>query len=299
MAENKKGLGKGLGALISLFDEDLSASPNTTKTTSHHTDETELGVREIDVTKIDNNKNQPRREFDPQAMQELEQSILANGVIQPIILNQVGSRFMIVAGERRWRAAKNVGLKTIPAVVREYSSKQIAEIALVENLLRTDLNEYEVAMGIKKLMETHNMTQEQTSRVLGKSRSAIANYTRLLSLDPEVLHLLEKNQITLGHAKCLLGGINKYAQVELAKKCAKGMSVRDLEKEVERRAHPYPSGKNYVSPPEQSLELKDFQNQLERKFGQRVTIKGTDDHGKVIIEYRSQGELEEIVSRIK
>jgi ParB family chromosome partitioning protein len=293
---NNKGLGKGLGALISLFDEDLTVAPAKQNTPAISADKTEIGVTEVDITKIDNNKNQPRREFDPQAMYELEQSILANGVIQPIVLNQVGSRFMIVAGERRWRAAKSVGLKTIPAVVREYTPKQVAEIALVENLLRADLNEYEIACGIKKLMSNHNMTQEQTARVLGKSRSAVANYIRILDLQPEILQMLEKNQITAGHAKCLLGEHNLPRRIDLAKKCVNGLAVRDLENLISK---PSSSSNRRYDAPEQSLELRNFTRALEIKCGGRVMINGNDARGKIIIEYDSTDDLERLMRILK
>jgi ParB family chromosome partitioning protein len=300
---NSKGLGKGLGALISLFDEDISeieeikyeGSPKTTQIKSVNVQPTsELGAYEIDIHLIDNNSSQPQKSFDQDAMQELEQSIMANGVLQPIIVNRVGSRYMIVAGERRWRASKNIGLKTIPALVREYSTKQIAEIALVENLMRSDLNEMEIANGIKKLMDTHSMTQEQVSKVLGKSRSSVANSLRFLSLPQEVRTLLEQKRISAGHAKILCGITDVTLCIALANRCAAGMSVRDLELHVNDKS---PSAKS--SGARQSLELRQFTLELTQILATRVTILGDDNRGRIIIDYNTKKDLERIYDKFK
>ena len=297
MSTNNKGLGKGLGALISLFDEDMEEIDR--KSTVIHAPaskgaEPKGGVEEIAVSLIDNNINQPRRTFNPDEMQELEQSIIANGVLQPILLNRIGSRYMIVAGERRWRASKNVGLKTIPAIVREYSPRQIAEIALVENLMRSDLNEIEIASGIKKLMDTHLMTQEQVSKVLGKSRSAIANSLRFLNLPKDVQALLEQNKISAGHAKVLAAITDSHLCVSLAQRCAQaGMTVRELEAAI--------SGKKVSSvktTSRQSLELKQLGLSLTHMFATRVQIQGDDNRGKIVVEYNTKRDLERIISKL-
>ena len=307
--ENKKGLGKGLGALISLFDEDMAEKEldNVPRGTNFKLDEKQkeklnqilkddqkTGALEIDVALIDNNPNQPRKQFDPTEMQELEASIQANGVIQPILLNRVGTRFMIVAGERRWRAAKSIGLKTIPAIVREYTQKQITEIALVENLMRSDLNEIEIAVGLKKLIDTHGMTQDQISRVLGKSRSSIANSLRFLNLPKEVQDLLEEKKISAGHAKILAGITNKVQCIALAQKCAAGMTVRDLENALAGKSFP-----TLKAPTMQSIELKHCELTLTQSLATRVHIQGNDNRGKIIVEYASKKDLERIVSKLK
>jgi ParB family chromosome partitioning protein len=293
MSNNSKGLGKGLGALISLFDEDMEERDTPTPKKS----EAPAGkdnIQEIDVNSIDNNTSQPRKNFNQEEMHELEQSILANGVLQPILLNRVGSRYMIVAGERRWRAAKAVGLKTIPAIVREYTPKQIAEIALVENLMRSDLNEIEVANGIKKLMDTHLMTQEQVSKVLGVSRSSIANSLRFLNLPKEVQLLLEQKRISAGHAKCLAAVSDAALCVSLAMRCADGeMTVRELEIVISGKQVP-----SHDVPPHQSLELRQFVLSLTQMLATKVYIQGDDHRGRIIIEYTGKKDLERIMAKL-
>ncbi|MCL2228832.1 MAG: ParB/RepB/Spo0J family partition protein [Firmicutes bacterium] len=297
---NNKGLGKGLGALISLFDEDIEelgpkgapASPKSGGQSDQ--DPIKAGATEIAIDLIDNNSSQPRRVFNSDELAELEQSIRANGVIQPILLQRVGSRYMIVAGERRWRASKNVGLKTIPALVRDYTNKQVAEIALVENLMRSDLNEIEVALGIKKLVDAHGMTQEQVSKVLGISRSAVANYLRYLGLPTEVQKMLEANQISAGHAKILAGIENVIQCLSLARSCASGMSVRELEAAVQN----VKVNAGAINPKlRQSLELKQFELALTHMFATKVSIAGNDSKGKIVIEYASQKDLERIMKK--
>jgi ParB family chromosome partitioning protein len=352
---NNKGLGKGLGALISLFDEDMeeiSAHKNNspqnvprgtfndpsvydgrraneggsveqTKSTLRGTfpkavplvenkkDDYDIlltrhgamhgGVQEIDINLIDKNVGQPRKDFDPEAMHELEQSISANGVLQPILLNRVGTRYRIVAGERRFRASKNVGLKTIPAIVREYTTRQIAEIALVENLLRSDLNEMEIANGIRKLMDTHLLTQEQVSKVLCKPRSAIANSLRFLSLPKEVQNLLEQKKISAGHAKILAAITDTARCTNLANQCAAGMSVRELETQMSGKSQNVPRGTFSAgnSGAKQSIELKQFALHLTHNFATRVNISGNDNKGKIIIEYNTKKDLERIMEKLK
>ncbi|MDR0461905.1 MAG: ParB/RepB/Spo0J family partition protein [Christensenellaceae bacterium] len=290
--ENNRGLGKGLGALISLFDEEPQEMQDREPRSASGPGVIPGGAQEIDIASIDNNLNQPRKTFVPEKLQELEESIRANGVIQPILVNRVGSRYMIVAGERRWRAAKNIGLKTIPAIVRNYSAKQIAEVALVENLMRSDLNEIEIAVGIKKLMDTHMMTQEQVSRVLGLSRPAIANSLRFLNMPKEVQMLLEHGRISAGHAKCLAGVSDAGLCVALANKCASGMTVRELESAIMGK-------KPTVAQKPQSLELKQFAVTLTRDFSTKVVVQGNESHGKIIIEYHTKKDLERIAGKLK
>ena len=300
---NNRGLGKGLGALISMFDEDIEevgSARITEYKDTRQTNETAQngGTQEIDITLIDNNLGQPRKDFDPEAMHELEQSIMANGVLQPILLNKVGTRYMIVAGERRWRASKAVGLKTIPAIVRDLTQKQVAEIALVENLLRSDLNELEIANGIKKLMDTHNMTQEQISKVLGKSRSAIANSLRFLNLPPEVQGMLSSGKISAGHAKVLCAITDRALCLQYAQKCiSDDLTVRELEGLVAGRPV-HVTGGNVPHGTKQSLELRQFILELTQQLATKVSIAGDDAHGKIIIEYQTKRDLERIRENI-
>jgi len=311
---NNKGLGKGLGALISLFDEDMegletpaefkhlesTAPPRgnlpqeyAQRAKEHFDEAIKANALEIDINLIDNNSNQPRKVFDKDCLEELKQSIIANGVLQPILVNKVGSRYMIVAGERRWRASKEAGLKTIPALVRSFTSKQIAEVALVENLMRSDLNEIEVANGISQLMKTHMMTQDQVSKVLGKSRSSIANSLRFLNLPKDVQLLLEENKISAGHAK-ILAGIDNAAQcLYYAQKCAEGMTVRELEFHLTSR-----SSGDLKAPTMKSIELRHCELSLTQTLSTKVNIIGSDNRGKIVVEYSSKKDLERIINRI-
>ena len=301
---NNKGLGKGLGALISLFDDEEGAPSNSDKALyAQNPGEKPAkgpvgdGVAQVRIDLIDNNADQPRKNFNPEELKELEQSIAANGVLQPILLHRVGKRYMIVAGERRWRASKNLGLETIPALIREYTPKQIAEIALVENLMRSNLNEMEIALGVKRLMDGYDMTQDQVSRVLGMSRAAISNSVRFLNLPKSVQEMLEDKTITAGHAKILCGVPDYQRLIELSKMCAKGMSVRSLEIEANK-----PIGlpkemlhvEQFGPMKEQTLELRKYAFCMEKHMGTRVYISGNEDKGKIVIEYNSTAELERL-----
>ena len=184
-------LGKGLGALIS--DEDINTSSASMS-----------GVREVDVNEIDPNVDQPRKHFDTEALEGLAQSIKTYGIVQPLIVRRVGDRYSIIAGERRYRAARMAGLKTVPVVVKEYSDAELMEVSLVENLQREDLNPIEEAQAMQMLMSEHNLTQEELSARLGKSRSAVANTLRLLTLPESVRALVESGELSSGHARCLV-----------------------------------------------------------------------------------------------
>ena len=312
----QKGLGKGLGALIAMFDEENKSLSKDSREMKGADDEArkffELEfdkedaapsvnvprgtIDEIDIRLIDNNPNQPRKDFDAQALNELSQSIAEHGVIQPIVLNAVGARYMIVAGERRWRAAKMAGLATIPAVVRAFTPKQVAEVSIVENLQRADLNEIELARGIKSLMGEFKMTQEQVSLVLGKSRSAIANIVRLLTLPSEIQDMVENRQLSPGHAKCLVVLSDKNLCLKFAHKCLiEHLSVRQLEDLIKSYLNEGSSGSGSTS---QGSALKQLAKELSIALGAKVTINGTEHKGKVVIEYYSRTDLEKIKKKL-
>lgn len=297
----KRGLGKGLEALLAVYDkkEESKDSVNVTTSKVIHNDtsvdqyiKAQGDVYEIEPNKIFANPNQPRKTFDKASLDELAESIRVHGLIQPIIVNKERNGYMIIAGERRWRACKQTGLKIIPAIVKNYSPKQIAEISIIENLQREDLNPMEIAKGINKLMSEHQITQEAVADRLGKSRSAVSNYLRLLTLYPEVIELIEKGKISFGHAKCLVS-VNDYTkQVLLAKKVASDkLSVRELEKEI---AGMTDGGQNHKKLPQASLELKEFINSLQRKLGTKVSVLGNDKKGRIYIDYYSQDDLDRI-----
>ena len=288
---SNKGLGRGLDALFGVFDEEKSYENITTKKPSS-------GITEIEVGKIKANPNQPRKNFDEEALNELAASIKIHGIVQPIVLNeQSDGTYLIIAGERRFRAANLCGLKTVPAVIKNYTEKQIKEISIIENLQREDLNPVEEARAIKELMEEYGLTQELVAERIGKSRPSIANTLRLLSLYPEVLKLVEEGKLSSGHARCLVVLDDKNAQIKLAQiAISKNMSVRDLEKAVKNIANPT---KKIVIKDEQSLELKDLINQMQKTFATKVSAVGNDSKGRIYIDYYSRDDLDRIAELLE
>lgn len=273
----KRGLGRGLGALFGDIDIEDDSSAST---------------KEIPLSEIIPNENQPRKHFDETALLELANSIRVHGVISPIILVKHGEGYMIIAGERRWRAARKAGLVTIPAIVRDYSEKEIKEISLIENLQREDLNPIEVANAIRQLMNDYSYTQEQVADRIGKSRPAVANTLRLLTLCPEVIDLVALGDLSEGHARCLVPVKEAEAQIVLAKKAVSGkLSVRDFEKMVKAYLNP---DKPKPKPPVQSLELKDMVERLQRVFATKVSVFGNDKKGRIYIDYYTTDDLDRI-----
>lgn len=286
----KKGLGRGLESLFGAFDG-MENDPAVKEPSEIEIVKENEHKQELPIGEIDPNKDQPRKIFDEKALEELAESIRSHGVIQPIIVVKNGARYMIIAGERRFRAARLAGLKTIPAIVREYSKQEISEIAIIENLQREDLNVIESAKAIQNLMNEYNLTQEEVADKIGKSRPAVANTLRLLTLPDEVVALIEANKISAGHARALLGIDNKDIQVRLANEIAnRKLSVRDVEKLIKEVTKPKKQKAEHV----QSLELKDFEQQLNKKFYTKVSVQGTDAKGKIVIEYFSKEDLNRI-----
>lgn len=292
--EKKKVLGRGLGSLLGVLDEvdemDLPKRKEEFK---------KLGVCEVEMGLIDNNPNQPRKNFSPTSLNELADSIRTHGVIQPIILKlKDNGRYMIVAGERRFRASKIAGLKKIPAVIRDYTDAEIKEVSLLENIQREDLNPIETARALKELLSVYNWTQEVLADRLGKSRPAITNYIRLLNLTPSVIALIEDGRLSAGHAKCLVVVQNPEVQFKLAQMAIfKRLTVRDMEKTVRELE----SEKGKKSKPRRvlSLELNEFKQNLERKFATKVEIRGNDKKGCIEIKYFSKEDLDRIYEVLK
>jgi len=289
-----KGLGRGLGSLLGILDDEKEVE--VIKKAPEKKVEIPEGevVEEIAISLIDNNPNQPRKVFDPTALNELAQSIKMYGIIQPILLTKRGERYMIVAGERRFRASKLAERKTIPAIVKEFNDAQVKEIALLENIQRQDLNPIETARAMKELMDSYNWTQEALADRLGKSRPGVANTLRLLSLCPEVIDLIEKGKLSAGHARSLVVVTNPEIQLKLANQVVNSkLTVRDMEnavKEVSKENRKsMPKAK-----PEMSLEMREFKNNLEHKFSTKIEIKGTEKKGKIIINYYNSDDLDRI-----
>lgn len=291
-------LGRGLDSLLGILDRDEEVSeilevkhekPVETKVEepAHNS-----GVVDINISLIDNNTQQPRKIFDINSLEELATSIREYGVVQPIIVVKKGGRYTIVAGERRFRASKLAGKKTIPAVIRDYNDMQIKEIALLENIQREDLNPIETARALDELMQEFNWTQETISNKFGKSRSAIANTLRLLSLSPEVIKMVEEGRLSAGHARSLVVVSNPEAQVRLANMAiTKRITVRDMEKAVkEVQAGKTHKKKERVLP----VELKSFEETITKKIGTKAKIMGNAKRGKIVISYYSSDDLDKI-----
>ena len=263
------------------------------------TEENSVIAININVKDIDPNYEQPRKNFDEDSLRELADSIRQHGVIQPIVVVRMGMRFMIISGERRWRASKLAGKETIPAIIKSYTPQQIKEIALIENLQREDLNPIEAARAIKQLMDEFNMTQEVAADRIGKSRSAIANTLRLLSLEEEVLVLIESGKLSAGHGRTLVVVENRADQIAFAKKASdNGMSVRELEKKVRDYLNPKPA-QEVVRKVVDCLELKDLVSNMQRAFATKVTAVGNDKKGRICIDYYTKDDLDRICALIR
>ncbi|MBE7041992.1 MAG: ParB/RepB/Spo0J family partition protein [Ruminococcaceae bacterium] len=283
----KKGLGKGLSALIS---EDFSIE-----------NEEKSGVAEIKITQIEPDPEQPRKDFDQEKLDLLANSIKIHGVIQPLIVTEQSDGFYrIIAGERRWRAAKLAGLPTVPAVVRTYSREQSAEIALVENLQREDLNGIEEARGYKTLMDEFSLTQQQVAEKVGKSRPAVANALRLLNLPENVQDMVIYGEISSGHARAISGINDPELQTDLAQKViAEDLSVRQIEKLIAQLDQPQPEVEKVPVDLNLKAQLKGIQTDLQSYLGTKVKVVSGKNKGKIEIEYYDMDELERVIELIK
>ncbi|HBF67993.1 MAG TPA: chromosome partitioning protein ParB [Firmicutes bacterium] len=289
----KMGLGRGLDSLLKVYDEEVEEPKKQQPTQSVSNYEMRQGdVEKIDINKVYPNPNQPRKTFDKESLNELAESIRIHGLIQPIIVNKMDDGYMIIAGERRYRACKLCGLTSVDAIVKNYTNKQISEISIIENLQREDLNPVEIAKGIRKLMEEYGLTQEKVAERLGKPRSAIANSVRILSLYPEVLELVEKGKVSFGHAKILVSVEDYATQLLLAKKIAKDkLTVRDLEQEVNMLLG---GKKKKASKKAIGNELQEFVADMQRKLGTKVSVIGNEKKGRIYIDCYSQDDLDRI-----
>ncbi len=283
----KKGLGRGLDSLFG--DNDYGERISVSQTNEQES--------EIEIDKIFPNPNQPRKVFDEKALQELADSIKIHGVIQPLIVTKRDEGYMIIAGERRWRASKIAGLNKVPAIIKDYSDQKISEISLIENLQREDLNPIEAAKAIKKLMSEYNYTQEKVAERLGKSRPAITNTLRLLSLNRDILDMIMNGSLSAGHARALLAIEDDNAQLKLARLAIeKQMSVRDLETAVKKYLTPKEEVKKTQEP---SLELKELIYDMQRVFATKVTALGNEKKGRIYIDYFSKDDLDRICELIE
>ncbi|MBQ4081832.1 MAG: ParB/RepB/Spo0J family partition protein [Clostridia bacterium] len=270
------GLGKGLDAL---FQE--NAAPQES-------------AREMKISEIEPNKQQPRREFEEQALSELSESIARHGVLQPLIVRPLpGGTYQIVAGERRWRASRMAGLQTVPVIVRELSDRETAELALIENLQREDLSPVEEGEGYVTLMETYGMTQEQVAERVGKSRPAVANAVRLLSLPPEILQLLKEGSITAGHARAILSFSTVEEMQKAAQMAQQGATVRMLENAARKKPDSKKNGTGVRTKLFEETALS-----LTEVLGRRVRVSGSRSKGVLEIEFYGEEDLLQLANRI-
>jgi ParB family transcriptional regulator, chromosome partitioning protein len=278
----KQALGKGLGALI----PDLSALDEKERKS--------LGILEIELDKLVPNEFQPRKVFNDEKLKELAASIKVQGVIQPIIVHRIGTNFGLIAGERRWRAARLAGLKTIPALVREASKRELIEQALIENIQREDLNPLEAAEAFKQLQDEYKLTQEDLAKRVGKERSTITNFLRLLGLPKEIKQHLAAGAVNMGHAKALLSLERLRDQLFAANQIVKkALSVREAEALAARLKKPMKEKKARVG-----SEFKAIEERLRKSLGTKVSIAAKAKGGKIVIEYYSGEELERILEKI-
>ncbi len=272
----KKALGKGLSALI----------PESTV-------KSERSILELKITDIVSNEKQPRRNFQKEALNELAESIREHGIVQPIVVRKTKDNYEIVAGERRWRAARLAGLKKIPVVIKDYSEMQALEIALIENLQREDLNPIEEAFAYKSLIEEHKVTQEEIAKRIGKSRPFIANTIRLLNLDDEIKELLIEGKISAGHARALLTIDNKGKRIEIANRIIKeGLNVRQIERlGVDKKPKKRDS--------KRSPEIRGVEDKLRNLFQTKVNLVHGKKKGKIEIEYYGLDDLDRIITLLE
>lgn len=293
---NKDLLGKGIRSLLQTIDSDLK---NTAGQLKESAVEQVTGVLRIPVDQIEPNPKQPRRDFDEQAMQELSQSIKIHDIIQPVTVSKVGNRYRLISGERRWRASKLAGLKDIPAYVRQANDQELLELALLENLQREDLNAMEIALSYKRMMEELSHTQEQVAERMGKDRSTVTNYIRLLKLPPDIQVAVRNGELSMGHARALINVDTIDKQLYIFDEIkSKGLSVRQTENLVRTF---YKEGGEQKKPTSSSLPstYQKVEDKLASHFSTRVKLKHTKNgSGQITFDYYSLQELNKLLDQM-
>lgn len=293
----KKGLGKGLDTLIpQKIDKKSEIEKKENKEEKEN-----LVEATLKITEVEPNREQPRKKFDEDALIELSESIKQFGILQPLLVQKRDDYYEIIAGERRWRAARMANLKEVPVLIRNYTEKEILEIALIENLQRENLNAIEEAKAYKKLMEEFNMKQDEVAERVSKSRTAVTNSMRLLKLDEKVQQMLIDEMISSGHARALIPIEDKELQYTIALKIFdEKLNVRETEKLIKTlQTEPIKVEKEDKKVSTNDFIYRDLENKMKEIVGSKVTIKNKDDQkGKIEIEYYSQEELERIISHI-
>jgi ParB family chromosome partitioning protein len=291
MASKSKGLGKGLDSLIPLDELDVKSEIDVNKKSS-------TPDEYVKISRIEPRKDQPRKNFNEDRLQELADSIKKYGVIEPIIVQKRKDHYEIVAGERRWRAAMKAGLKEVPVRIRDFTEQEIMEISLIENIQREDLNPIEEALAYKTLLEKYDLKQDQVAEIVSKSRTTITNSIRLLNLCEEVQNMLINEMLTQGHARALLAIEDKEQQYTIAQRVFdENLTVRDIEKIV-RDLSKANKGKDNKKIDNEFI-YKDFEEKIKNSLGTKVLIKPKDNmKGKIEIEYYTQNDFERIVEQL-
>lgn len=282
MSVKKGGLGKGLDAIF---------AENTTESGS--------GAVELKISELEPNREQPRREFDEKAMAELADSIAQHGLLQPLLVRPLfGGGYQIVAGERRWRAARMAGLSEVPAVVREMSDHEVMELALIENLQREDLTPLEEANGYQTLLDKYGMTQEEVAKTVGKSRPAVANALRLLHLPEAIREMVERGELSAGHARTLLAFPDEASMLEAAQKAVEqGLSVRELERMAKKAAEAQKEGEK-PRPTRRIPYFDEVELSLHEHLGRKVRVAGNKTKGTLQIEFYGEEDLQRLMASI-
>ncbi len=275
MARARGGLGSGLESLL-----------------EQNTAESGAGVQTLRISEIEQNRSQPRKRFDEDAITELAESIQQHGMIQPIVVRPVGeNRWQIVAGERRWRAAKRIGLSEVPVIIRNLTEAEASQIALVENLQRENLNPIEEARGYQTLMQQFEMTQEEVARIVGRSRPAVANALRLLNLPVPVQDMLEKGRLTVGHAKALAAIRDPELQLTLAARAAEDrITVREIEQLAQKQDKPQETPQTQRTP--EQIYFEEVEISLGERLGRKVRVQNGRKKGTIVLEYYGKEDLQ-------
>jgi len=295
--QNKDALGKGIRSLLQSIDTDLKTTTGNLKSSVV---EAVTSMQRINVEDIDTNPRQPRKDFDEQALQELAASIKLHDLVQPVTVTKLPTgRYRLISGERRWRAAKIAGLKDVPAYIRHADDQQLLELALLENLQREDLNAMEIALSYKRMMEELNHTQEQVAERMGKERSTVANYIRLLRLPPDIQVAVRKNEISMGHARALVNVDTVDRQLYIFKEIkSKGLSVRQTEELVRQMYRGGGHVKDSVKAP-LAPAFKKIEDNLASHFSTKVKIShNKKGKGSITIEYYSIQDLNKVLEQI-
>ena len=300
MAKKARGLGKGLDALFGDMEVSVEPSSKEEESSAVHdieAAETHEGIKYIDINNIKPNANQPRKTFDEGKLEELADSIREHGLIQPLVVRKSTNGYEIVAGERRWRAARKIGIKEIPAVVRELSDEENMLLAIIENMQREDLDPIEEAEGISQMIETYGLSQEQVSKSLGKSRPYITNQLRLLKLPEEIRKMVSDGRLSSGHVRALITIDDEEKQIKLAVQAVEqGLSVRQVEALAKANKN---VKKSKSAKKKKSADVKRVEEDLKVALGTKVNLNQNGKKGKIEIEFYSKDELERLIELLK